>query len=63
MVPPAALVGQVAEVVESLHPLGRVKVGTDEYSARPIERMIDQGSQVVIEEIRGTSIYVRQVCP
>jgi hypothetical protein len=58
--PPAGLLGQVAEVVEPLHPLGRIRVGTDEHVARAIERMIEKGSKVVIEEIRGTSIYVRQ---
>jgi membrane-bound ClpP family serine protease len=50
----------MGEVVEPLHPYGKVKVGTDEYAAQPIERMIDKGKNVVIEEIRGTSIYVRQ---
>ncbi|MGD1086438.1 MAG: NfeD family protein [Verrucomicrobiota bacterium] len=58
--PPSGLIGQVAEVVEPLHPLGRIRVGTDEHVARAIERRIEKGSKVVIEEIRGTSIYVRQ---
>ncbi len=58
--PPCELLGQEAEVIEALHPLGRIRVEKDEYPARPIERMIDKGSTVVIEEIRGTSIYVRQ---
>ncbi len=61
--PPAALLGQAAEVVEPLRPLGRIKVGTDEYTARPLERMLEKGIRVVIEEIRGTSIYVKQLNP
>ncbi len=58
--PPRDLLGKVADVVESLHPLGRITIGTDEYPARPLERMIEKGSQVVIEDIRGTSVCVRQ---
>ncbi|MFA4945470.1 MAG: NfeD family protein [Lentisphaeria bacterium] len=58
--PPKVLLGQSGDVVEPLHPMGRIRVGTDEYAARPLERMIKKGSKVVIEEIRGTSIYVRQ---
>jgi len=58
--PPCELLGQEAEVIEALHPLGRIRAERDEYPARPIERMIDKGSIVLIEEIRGTSIYVRQ---
>jgi hypothetical protein len=57
--PAAELLGQAAEVVERLHPLGKIKVGTDEYVAHTIEGIIEKGSKVVIEEIRGTSIYAR----
>jgi hypothetical protein len=60
--PPSGLLGLVAEVVEPLHPpLWRIRIGTDEHVARPIGRRIEKGSKVVIEEIRGTSIYVRQI--
>jgi hypothetical protein len=59
-VPPVGLLGQLAEVVESLRPFGRIIVGKDEFLARPVQRMIEKGSKVVVEEIRGTSVFVRQ---
>jgi membrane-bound ClpP family serine protease len=46
--------------VERLHPLGKIKLGAVECIARPIGGFIEQGSKVVIEEIRGTMIYVRK---
>jgi hypothetical protein len=55
------LLGQEAEVVVALRPFGRIKIGQTEYPSRPLERMIDKGSRVVVEEIRGTSIYARQI--
>jgi hypothetical protein len=58
--PPSGLLGQFAEVVAPLHLMGRIRVGTVDHVARAIERRIEKGSKVVIEEIRGTSIYVRQ---
>ena len=57
--PPRDLLGQVAEVVEPLAPLGKIKIGSEEYAAKPLERMLDRGCRVVIDEIRGTSVYVR----
>jgi hypothetical protein len=56
--PPRDLLGQVAQVVEPFHPLGKIRVGTEEYTAvlRPWK---GEGRVVVIEEIRGTSVYVR----
>jgi hypothetical protein len=58
--PPCDLLGQEAEVIAELHPLGRIRLGKEEYAARPIEGMIEKGSIVVVEDIRGTSLYVRQ---
>lgn len=58
--PPAGLLGNMAEVVKPLHPLGTIRVGTEDYPAKPIKRMIETGRKVVIEEIRGTSVFVRQ---
>jgi hypothetical protein len=58
--PPAELLGRAAEVVERLQPLGKIKVGADEYAAHTTRGFIERGSKAVIEEIRGTSIYVRE---
>lgn len=46
--------------MERLRPLGRIKVGSDEYIAHTSQGFIEKGSKVVIEEIRGTSIYARE---
>ena len=59
--PPRELLAQEAEVILALRPLGRIKVGQTEYPAHPLEQMIAKGSRVVVKEIRGTSIYVRQI--
>lgn len=58
--PPFELIGQEATVVaESPYScVERVRVGENEYSA--CGRRIDKGCTVVIEEIRGTSVYVRE---
>jgi hypothetical protein len=58
--PPAELLGQAVDVVERLNPLGKIKVGADEYAAHTIRGIIERGSKVVIEEIRGTSTYARE---
>jgi hypothetical protein len=59
--PPATLLGQVADVATPLDPFGWIRIGDEEYRARPVKQRIDRGKQVVIEEIRGTSVYVRLV--
>jgi hypothetical protein len=59
VLPQRELLGQEAEVVKSF-PFGRIKIGANEYEAKSIEGIIDTGSKVVIAEIIGTSIYVRQ---
>ncbi len=59
-VPPAELLGQAAEVVEPLNPRGKIRVGGDEYVAHTIQGIIETGSKVVIEEVRGTLAYARR---
>lgn len=58
--PPADLLGQAVEVVERLNPLGRIKAGAAEYAAHTIRGIVEKGSKVVIEEIRGASIYTKE---
>ncbi|MCP4258983.1 MAG: hypothetical protein GY774_15980 [Planctomycetes bacterium] len=62
--PSAKLLGEPADVVQDLNPLGKVRVGTDEYVAHYVagtaRGIIKKGSSIVIEEIRGTSVYARK---
>lgn len=58
--PSQDLLGQIAEVAEPLRHLVKIRIGTEEYPARLFAMEIDRGTTVVVEEIRGTSVYVTE---
>jgi hypothetical protein len=58
--PPRELLDKVGEVIEPFRPLGRIRIGHDEYVAHALKWPIETGTLVTVEEIRGTAVYVRQ---
>ena len=68
-VPPKELLGQTADVAET-RPIGksrcllnRIKIGGQVYFARAGKLLTNDANKFMIEEIRGTTVYVRQVSP
>jgi hypothetical protein len=60
VLPSRELLGQVGEVIGPFRPLGRIRIGHDEYVAHALKWPIEIGSLVTVEEIRGTVVYVRE---
>jgi hypothetical protein len=69
--PPRELLGQTAEALESFPPRGKmkigyspfvkIKIGQNQYLACPLsQKTIEKDSQVTIEEIKGTMVYIRR---
>ena len=46
--------------IEALNPVGKIMVGESEYVAHSLKDIIESGTRVVVEELRGTSIHVRK---
>ena len=57
----AALIGDTGEVIESLDPLGTVKVKGETWNAESLSGMIAKGEKVRIKEMKNLKLYVEPV--
>jgi membrane-bound serine protease (ClpP class) len=55
-----ALIGKIAQTVETLDPVGRVKIVGETWNAESLSGKINQNEIVYVEAIKGLTLYVRQ---
>lgn len=56
-----SLIGQKGETITPLRPVGTIRIGEEEYSAISNAQWIDKGTTVLIIEVDGTKILVREI--
>lgn len=54
-----ALIGKIAQTVETLDPFGRVKIVGETWNAESLSGKINQDETVYVEAIKGLTLYVR----